>query len=65
MQVDHIDKNTIRVRIDKAELARRGMGMLDLLGNRQRFKTSSIKFLMRSMKTMNLPMVIQYHSSNA
>ena len=38
MQVDHIDKNTIRVRIDKAELARRGMGMLDLLGNRQKIQ---------------------------
>ena len=40
MQVDHIDKNTIRVRIDKAELARRGMGMLDLLGMEKRAQAS-------------------------
>lgn len=38
MQIDHIDKNTIRVRIDKTELAHRGMGMLDLLGNRQKIQ---------------------------
>ena len=45
MQVDHIDKNTIRVRIDKAELARRGMGMLDLLGNRQKIQDFFYKIL--------------------
>ena len=36
MQVDHINKNTIRVRIDKEELARRGLKVLDLLGDKDK-----------------------------
>lgn len=35
MQVDHIDENTIRVRINKDELAQRGLKGLDLLGNKE------------------------------
>lgn len=35
MQVEHIDENTIRVRIDKEELAARGLKVLDLLGNKE------------------------------
>lgn len=35
MEVEHIDENTIRVRIDKEELAARGLKVLDLLGNRK------------------------------
>ncbi|RMC24947.1 MULTISPECIES: adaptor protein MecA [unclassified Lactobacillus] len=38
MQVDHIDENTIRVRIDKAELARRGLKVLDLLGDKDQIQ---------------------------
>ena len=35
MQVDHINENTIRVRINKNELAHRGLKVLDLLGDKQ------------------------------
>ncbi len=35
MQVEHIDENTIRVRINKQELADRGLKVLDLLGNKE------------------------------
>lgn len=38
MQVDHINENTIRVRIDKEELAHRGLKVLDLLGDKQRIQ---------------------------
>ena len=38
MQVDHINKNTIRVRIDKEELARRGLKVLDLLGDKDKIQ---------------------------
>lgn len=38
MQVDHIDENTIRVRIDKMELARRGLKVLDLLGDKDQIQ---------------------------
>ncbi|MBA1392764.1 adaptor protein MecA, partial [Lactobacillus sp. XV13L] len=38
MQVDHINENTIRVRIDKNELARRGLKVLDLLGDRDKIQ---------------------------
>lgn len=38
MQVDHIDENTIRVRINKAELAHRGLKVLDLLGDKQKIQ---------------------------
>lgn len=34
MRVKHIDENTIRVQIEKRELAQRGVKMLDLLGNK-------------------------------
>ncbi|MDF4142423.1 adaptor protein MecA [Lactobacillus kefiranofaciens] len=35
MQVDHINENTIRVRINKDELAHRGLKVLDLLGDKE------------------------------
>lgn len=38
MQVNHIDKNTIRVRINKEELAARGLKVLDLLGNKEKIQ---------------------------
>ena len=38
MQVDHINENTIRVRIDKEELARRGLKVLDLLGDKEKIQ---------------------------
>lgn len=38
MQVEHINENTIRVRIDKAELARRGLKVLDLLGDKNKIQ---------------------------
>ncbi|WEV37511.1 adaptor protein MecA [Lactobacillus sp. ESL0677] len=38
MQVDHINENTIRVRIDKNELANRGLKVLDLLGDRDKIQ---------------------------
>lgn len=38
MQVDHINENTIRVRIDKDELARRGLKVLDLLGDKEKIQ---------------------------
>lgn len=38
MQVDHINENTIRVRIDKEELARRGLKVLDLLGDKDKIQ---------------------------
>ncbi|WEV39105.1 adaptor protein MecA [Lactobacillus sp. ESL0680] len=38
MQVDHINENTIRVRIDKNELASRGLKVLDLLGDRDKIQ---------------------------
>lgn len=34
MQVEHINENTIRVRINKSELAKRGLKVLDLLGDK-------------------------------
>ncbi|MCH3905389.1 MAG: adaptor protein MecA [Lactobacillus sp.] len=34
MQVDRINQNTLRVRMDAAELKKRGITMLDLLGNK-------------------------------
>lgn len=36
MQVDHINENTIRVRINKDELAHRGLKVLDLLGDKEK-----------------------------
>jgi len=38
MQVDHINKNTIRVRIGKKELANRGLKVLDLLGDKNKIQ---------------------------
>ncbi|MGO2722736.1 MAG: adaptor protein MecA [Lactobacillus sp.] len=38
MQIEHIDENTIRVRIDKQELASRGLKMLDLLGDKDKIQ---------------------------
>lgn len=38
MQVDHINENTIRVRINKDELARRGLKVLDLLGDKEKIQ---------------------------
>ena len=38
MQVDHINENTIRVRINKDELARRGLRVLDLLGDKEKIQ---------------------------
>lgn len=38
MQVDHINENTIRVRINKNELAHRGLKVLDLLGDKQKIQ---------------------------
>lgn len=38
MQVDHINKNTIRVRIGKQELANRGLKVLDLLGDKNKIQ---------------------------
>ena len=38
MQVEHINENTIRVRIDKTELAKRGLKVLDLLGDKDRIQ---------------------------
>ncbi len=38
MQVDHINENTIRVRIDKEELSRRGLKVLDLLGDKDKIQ---------------------------
>ncbi|RVU71299.1 MULTISPECIES: adaptor protein MecA [Lactobacillus] len=38
MQVDHIDENTIRVKISKDELAERGIRMLDMLNNRSKIQ---------------------------
>ncbi|ALJ23434.1 adaptor protein [Lactobacillus gallinarum] len=38
MQVDHINENTIRVRINKGELAHRGLKVLDLLGDKQKIQ---------------------------
>ncbi|OUQ02087.1 adaptor protein MecA [Lactobacillus gallinarum] len=38
MQVDHINENTIRVRINKSELAHRGLKVLDLLGDKQKIQ---------------------------
>lgn len=38
MQVDHINENTIRVRINKNELSHRGLKVLDLLGDKQKIQ---------------------------
>ena len=38
MQVNHIDENTIRVRINKEELAQRGLKVLDLLGDKNKIQ---------------------------
>ncbi|WEV40408.1 adaptor protein MecA [Lactobacillus sp. ESL0681] len=38
MQVEHIDANTIRVRINKSELAKRGLKVLDLLGDKNKIQ---------------------------
>lgn len=38
MQVDHINENTIRVRINRDELARRGLRVLDLLGDKEKIQ---------------------------
>ncbi|WEV71348.1 adaptor protein MecA [Lactobacillus sp. ESL0785] len=38
MHVDHINENTIRVRIDKNELANRGLKVLDLLGDKSKIQ---------------------------
>jgi adapter protein MecA 1/2 len=38
VQVDHINENTIRVRINKNELAHRGLKVLDLLGDKQKIQ---------------------------
>ncbi|MDN5989902.1 MAG: adaptor protein MecA [Lactobacillus sp.] len=38
MQVDHINENTIRVRINKDELAHRGLKVLDLLGDKEKIQ---------------------------
>ena len=38
MQVDHINENTIRVRINKNQLAHRGLKVLDLLGDKQKIQ---------------------------
>ncbi|UZX32047.1 adaptor protein MecA [Lactobacillus helsingborgensis] len=38
MQVDHINDNTIRVRIGKKELANRGLKVLDLLGDKNKIQ---------------------------
>lgn len=38
MQVDHIDDNTIRVRIGKTELEERGLQVLDLLGDKDKIQ---------------------------
>ncbi|MCP9317017.1 adaptor protein MecA [Lactobacillus helveticus] len=38
MQVDHINENTIRVRINKDELGHRGLKVLDLLGDKQKIQ---------------------------
>ncbi|AYE62091.1 putative competence regulatory protein [Lactobacillus helveticus] len=38
MQVDHINENTIRVRINKDELVHRGLKVLDLLGDKQKIQ---------------------------
>ena len=38
MQVDHFNENTIRVRINKNELAHRGLKVLDLLGDKQKIQ---------------------------
>lgn len=38
MQVEHINENTIRVRIDKVELAKRGLKVLDLLGDKNKIQ---------------------------
>lgn len=38
MQVEHINANTIRVRIDKEELAERGLKVLDLLGSKDKIQ---------------------------
>ena len=38
MQVDHINNNTIRVRIGKKELANRGLKVLDLLGDKNKIQ---------------------------
>lgn len=38
MQVDHIDANTIRVKISKEELAKRGVRVLDMLSDRSKIQ---------------------------
>lgn len=38
MQVDRINENTIRVRINKAELEKRGLHVLDLLGDKSKIQ---------------------------
>lgn len=38
MQVDHIDENTVRVRITKQELENRGVKILDLLGDKTKIQ---------------------------
>ncbi|MDF7638546.1 adaptor protein MecA [Lactobacillus sp. ESL0791] len=38
MHVDHINENTIRVQIGKDELARRGLKVLDLLGDKNKIQ---------------------------
>lgn len=38
VQVDHIDENTIRVRITKQELENRGVKILDLLGDKSKIQ---------------------------
>ena len=37
MEVNRIDENTIRVRIDKKELEDRGLKVLDLLGDKGKY----------------------------
>lgn len=38
MQVEHINENTIRVRINKTELEKRGLKVLDLLGDKDKIQ---------------------------
>lgn len=68
MQVDHIDENTIRVKISKDELARRGVKVLDMLNDRSKIQSFFYSILAEvdtdHSFTQNVPVSFQVMPNN-
>lgn len=68
MQVDHIDENTIRVKISKDELARRGVKVLDMLNDRSKIQNFFYSILAEvdtdHTFTQNVPVSFQVMPNN-